>query len=62
MLWSLPGGFMNVMPKVEVCTDETAPLDYEELTDKAQYCVPAEHKPDSWGFLNGRLVAIDYGS
>jgi hypothetical protein len=34
----------------------------EELTDKAQYVVPAEHKPDSWGYLDGRLVAMDYGS
>jgi hypothetical protein len=50
------------MPRVEVCTAATAPADYEALTDRPDYVVPDEHKPDSWGWLNGRLVAIDYGS
>jgi hypothetical protein len=62
VLWWIPGGFFVVMPRVEVCTAETAPADYEPLTDGLDHVVPAEHKPSSWGYLDGRLVAIDYGS
>lgn len=63
MLWSIPGGFLVVIPRAEVCTWENAPVDeeYEQVIVHEGCEVPAERKPDSWGYLNGRLVAIDYG-
>lgn len=61
--WSLPGGWLVVMPRCRPMTraefDET---DLEALASQPAYRVPAELKIDSWGWLNGRLVAFDYGS
>jgi hypothetical protein len=62
VLWPIPGGFLVVMPQAEVCTAETAPADYEALTDRPDYVIPAAHKSTSWGHLDGRFLAIDYGS
>lgn len=64
VLWSLPGGFLVVMPRAEICSDENAPSEeqLEELINRPDYAIPAERKADSWGFLDGRLVATDYGS
>lgn len=52
------------MPRLEVCSEDQEPTreEFEALTDKEDYRVPAEHKASSWGWLDGRLVAIDYGS
>jgi hypothetical protein len=63
VLWSIPGGFLVAMPRAEVCTDDNEPTDeeYERLIVHEEYEVPAERKAESWGYLNGRLVAIDYG-
>lgn len=58
ILFSLPGGFLNVMPW---CT----PLEYEGRVDR--YYVdhydelPVENKSDSFGYYRNRLVAVDYG-
>lgn len=64
VLWSLPGGFLVVMPRAQICTPDDFPPEEEmtRLIIKDDYVVPAELKPDSWGWWNGRLVAIDYGS
>lgn len=55
VLWSAPGAVLIVMPRVEIMDDEAF----------AGAQVPAaagvEHKASSWGWLNGRLVAVDYG-
>lgn len=55
VLWALPGGFAVVMPRVKV-------LDLEEFQnlDLSGY-KGIEHKPDSFGWLGGRLVCVDYG-
>lgn len=60
--FALPGGWLLVMPRVEMLTEELTEEQYEAFTDRQDYHVPAEHKADSFGYLNGRLVAIDYGS
>lgn len=61
VLFSLPGGWLVVMPRVDVCRPHDV-LDFETLCDRGDYVLPVEHKNDSFGWLDGRLVAIDYGS
>lgn len=63
VLFSLPGGFLVVMPRAEVCSEATMPDEetLRKLTSQPDRCVPAEWKADSWGYLEGRLVAIDFG-
>lgn len=36
--------------------------EYSALTEHEEYVVPAEAKEDSWGVLEGRIVAVDYGN
>ena len=63
VLFSLPGGLLVVMPRVRVMTDEEyEKFDYESLVDHPDYRIPAEDKSDSFGWLNGQVVAIDYGN
>lgn len=61
--FSLPGGWLVVMPRATMLTDgEWAALDFESFRNKLpEYWVPVEEKRDSFGTLNGKIVAIDYG-
>jgi hypothetical protein len=60
VLWRLPLGFLNVMPRVEPLSDrEFAALDVKEFCRQSKLVV--EPKVDSFGTLNGLLVAVDYG-
>ena len=62
-LWSLPGGFLLVMRRAtEISRDDFATFDYEAFIDAGTWHVPVEDKQDSFGWYNGRIVAIDYGS
>lgn len=57
VLWSLPGGWLVVMRRVErVCT-ENAEVDYDNFKG-----LPGDHKPENFGWLDGRVVMLDYGS
>lgn len=59
----VPGGFLNVMPRCQMCNRELSDEEYRALTERADGSrVPAENKSDSFGYLHGRLVAVDYGS
>lgn len=73
--WSLPGGWLVVMPRCNEVTarsvwpsepertEDHLPDDlYERLVEHDDYRVPAENKLFSWGWYAGRLVAVDYGS
>jgi len=63
VIWSIPGGWLVVMKRVRVLTeDEFANLDLEKWVERGDYTVPAEIKHDSFGWLDGKLVAIDYGN
>lgn len=58
----LPGGWLVVMPRLRILTEsEFAEADYGALVHRPGYEVPAEAKADSFGWLNGRIVAVDYG-
>jgi hypothetical protein len=59
---SLPGGWLVVMRRVRVMTDaEFQQIDSSWL-DRGDYVIPAELKPNSFGWLGEKLVAIDYGN
>lgn len=67
VLWSLPGGWLVVMRRArEMTEEEYDAFDVETFiqcgADDGQYVVPVERKPDSFGWLDGRVVAIDYGN
>lgn len=63
VLWSVPGGFLVVMRRARVLTDEEfMSLDLKTWINCGDYTVPAEIKSNSFGYLDGRLVAIDYGN
>lgn len=56
VLFSCPGGWLIVMPRARILSDaEFAELDHAALPPRP------ERKPDSFGWLDGRLVAVDYG-
>lgn len=63
VLWAIPGGFLVIMRRARVLTDEEfLALDMDHWVKRDDYTVPAEIKSDSFGYLNGRLVAVDYGN
>lgn len=60
VLWCLPGGFLNVMPRAAELTEaEFARLNVSEFCDRNKIVV--EYKRDSFGWLDDRIVAVDYG-
>lgn len=70
VVWSLPGGFLVVMRRARVLTDDEFE-EHEALIrrwifggpgEENERFVPAEPKSDSFGWLDGRLVAVDYGN
>lgn len=71
VIFNIPGGWLIVMPR---CKELTL-AEYEDVDRKmfdSNYChetqeftkcrVPAESKASSFGWYNGKIVAIDYGS
>lgn len=59
----LPLGLLAVMPKVTLLTDdEFCAMDIKAFIETPDYYVPVEEKTNSFGWLNGRIVAIDYGN
>lgn len=62
VLFSIPFGIMVVMPRVPTMSEsDFATFDYIGFVNREQYIIPAEAKPDSFGYLNGHIVAVDYG-
>lgn len=63
VLFALPGGFLNVMPRARpLTTAEWEEFDIDSFLENDFRIIPAERKRDSFGVLNGRIVAVDYGS
>jgi hypothetical protein len=62
--FSLPLGFLNVAARAVPLTDREFELfDYESfVTVDDNWRIPAEAKSSSFGWVDGRIVAIDYGS
>lgn len=65
VLWSVAGGWLVVMRRARVMTQaEFSRLDWPRfvMAQGGRAQVPAEPKADSFGWIDGRVVAIDYGS
>lgn len=71
VIWCSWGCFVIIMPQVKVLTDQEcrdgklAHLDIDEfllIEPGEEGRFPVEKKSDSFGWLDGRLVIIDYGS
>lgn len=61
--FSLPGGWLVVMHRARVMTEEEfSSFDAKAFCDQPDYIVPCEFKSDSFGWLDGRIVVIDYGN
>lgn len=37
-------------------------LDCNGFVDREDFVLPVERKPDSFGWMNGKIVAYDYGN
>lgn len=63
VLFYFPLGLFIVMPKARVLIKGELSRSYlQNFCENDDYIIPAEPKHDSFGYLNGNLVAIDYGS
>lgn len=71
VLWSAPGGFLVIMPRADPLTadewdafsDGFEPIEPVPSWTRPGQVVPCvEPKRDSFGRLNGHVVAVDYGS
>lgn len=66
ILFSDPLGFVVIMPRCDILARPLTPMEYhrffEDIYPQRGYRIPSENKPDSFGYLNGRLVAVDYGN
>lgn len=61
VIFSAPGGFLNIMLRARILTDdEFKNFDFETICGKLEY--KPENKSNSFGYLEGRIVCIDYGS
>jgi hypothetical protein len=68
-----PGGLVIVMPRCQALTDEAYSTEVESIYPRwaaqcdtstgevLSYDLPVEMKPSSFGRLNGKVVAVDYG-
>ena len=51
------------MRRARVLTElEFDTFDYDAFVHRGDYKIPAKNKRDSFGFLDCKIVAIDYGS
>jgi len=63
VILSVPLGLMVVMKRcIPLTREQFFSLDYGKFVHKEDYQVPVENKLDSFGILDGRIVAVDYGS
>lgn len=63
VVWSMPGGWLTIMRRARPLTDAEADgFDFGALISHPDYPAPAEPKPDSFGWIDGRVVAVDYGN
>lgn len=63
VVFAVPGGFLNVMQRAEPITrEEFWALVSTNWKHRHNYVLPVEYKLDSFGKLDGRIVAVDYGS
>ena len=66
VIWAAPGGFLSLMKRARPMTEaEFEVFDWDMWARKSledDYFVPVEPKVSSFGWMDGRLVAVDYGN
>lgn len=66
VIYCAPFGLFLVMRRCDPLQTELTDLEakrfYYDSVRETGYMVPVEDKPSSFGYLDGRLVAVDYGS
>lgn len=63
VLFSIPGGWLVIMPRAEALLEDTfLASEPFEFAVAGAVVLPVEEKADSFGVLNGRIVAVDYGT
>jgi hypothetical protein len=62
VLWADRFGFILIMPRVPLLERELSDAEFLAFTEHGDYLVPAENKVGHFGFYEGRLVTVDYGS
>lgn len=64
VLYSLWGGFLVVMPRIETFPDALDDVTYKNhFGEKEDYTLEfIENKPNHFGYYKGHLVAVDYGN
>ena len=60
VVFSVPGGVCSVMIRAEPISEKQFDLEFEKIPE--HIVIIAESKSQNYGYLNGKLVAIDYGS
>lgn len=61
IIFCIPGGWLNVMPRCKPFKGSIPKKWFKRFTHTNGGILPVEHKDNSFGFLNDRLVALDYG-
>jgi hypothetical protein len=60
--FSFPGGWFIIAKRAREMTEqEFLEFDAHTFCNRETHGIPAEHKHSSFGWLNGQIVAIDYG-
>ncbi len=60
IIFRIPGGFLNIMPRAtETTLTDDEFVKFRELNELHVY---VEGKDCSFGIINGKLMAVDYGS
>ena len=63
VLFYIPGGFLTAMRRAQkVDLDFWLEHGQEGYEQAKALGIPVENKWDSWGLLDGKPVAVDYGS
>lgn len=63
VLFSIPGGFLIIMRRAEsVSVEEFLEKSQKWFNEARNLSIPVENKVDSWGRINNKIVAVDYGS
>lgn len=63
VIFSICGGFLIIMKRAKPLTrEEFVSLNVEEWKEKEDYIVPCENKLDNFGWVDGRIVTVDYGN
>lgn len=64
VLFKFPLGLFIIMKRAEILNEsDFIKFDYNDFVKVNEfYSIPIEGKQDSFGWLNGKIVAVDYGN